>query len=56
MAGKATPNAWGIQGFARLAAGGGLGDVLPNVLALCAMSAVTFTVAVVLFRRSGFTR
>jgi ABC-2 type transport system permease protein len=54
--GKVTPNAWGIQGFARLTSGGALGDVLPNVLALCVMAAVTFAVAVVLFRRNGFVK
>ena len=54
--GKATPNAWGIQGFARLAAGGALGDVLPNVIALCIMAAVLFSVAVLLFRRHGFIK
>jgi ABC-type multidrug transport system permease subunit len=54
--GKATPNAWGVQGFARLAAGGALGDILPNLMALCAMAALLFGVAVVLFRRNGLVK
>jgi ABC-2 type transport system permease protein len=53
---KATPNAWGIQGFARLASGGSMGDVLPNVVALCGMAALTFAIAVLLFRRNGFVK
>jgi ABC-2 type transport system permease protein len=56
VVGKATPNAWGVQGFERLASGGALGDVLPNVLALCAMAVVMFGVAVALFRRNGFVK
>jgi ABC-2 type transport system permease protein len=53
---KATPNAWGIQGFARLASGGSVGDVLPNVVALFGMAALTFAIAVLLFRRNGFVK
>jgi ABC-2 type transport system permease protein len=54
--GRITPNAWGIQGFAALGNGGAFADVLPNVLALLAIAAVTFAIAVVLFRRNGFVR
>jgi ABC-2 type transport system permease protein len=54
--GRITPNAWGIQGFAALGDGGALADVLPNVLALLAIAAVTFAIAVVLFRRNGFVK
>ena len=54
--GRITPNAWGIQGFVTLSNGGTLAEVLPNVAALLAIAAVTFTIAVVLFQRNGFIR
>jgi ABC-2 type transport system permease protein len=48
-----TPNAWGLDGFTTLAMGGGLGDILRPVLALLAMGAALFALAVVLFNRRG---
>jgi len=46
-----SPNAWGLEGFADLIAGGGLPDVLPAILALVVMGVVLFGVAVLMFRR-----
>ena len=54
--GKITPNAWGIKGFTGLASGGVLGDVLPNIIALCVMAVALFAVSVWLFRRNGFIK
>ncbi len=54
--GKITPNAWGIKGFARLAAGGTFADVAPNVIALCIMGVALFAISVWLFRRNGFIK
>jgi len=54
--GKVTPNAWGIAGFSALGNGGALADILPNVVALLAIAAVTFAVAVVMFQRTGFVK
>jgi ABC-2 type transport system permease protein len=53
-AGLVTPNAWGIQGFTALGSGGSAADIVPNVLALLAIAAVTFAIAVVMFHRNGF--
>jgi ABC-2 type transport system permease protein len=50
--GKLTPNAWGLEGFLRLAQGGGLGSVLGPVAALGVMAAALFVAAVFLFRRN----
>jgi ABC-2 type transport system permease protein len=46
-----SPNAWGLEAFYELAAGGGLADVAAGVAALTMMAALAFGVAVVLFRR-----
>ncbi len=46
-----TPNAWGLEAFAKLAAGGGVSDVLLPIIVLLAMAALLFSVAVVAFRR-----
>jgi ABC-type multidrug transport system permease subunit len=49
--GYITPNAWGLEGFSTLAAGGSTGDVLLPTIALLIMSAILFAIAVVAFRR-----
>jgi ABC-2 type transport system permease protein len=49
---KITPNAWGLDGFATLAQGGSLADVLTPVLALLAMGALLFTAAALSFNRN----
>jgi ABC-2 type transport system permease protein len=50
-AGFITPNAWGLEGFTRLSAGGGLSDVALPVVALLAMAAVLFGASMLAFRR-----
>ncbi len=50
---KITPNAWGLDGFATLALGGGLADIGVPVLALLVMGAVLFLAAVLIFNRRG---
>lgn len=50
--GKLTPNAWGLDGFLRLAQGGGLASILGPVAALAVMAAALFGAAVVLFGRN----
>ena len=45
------PNAWGIEGFQTLAAGGTLVDLRIEVIALLVMSALFFSIAVWGFRR-----
>jgi len=50
---KITPNAWGIDGFAELASGGGLTEILPNIGALLVMGAVLFGISMFLFNRRG---
>ena len=52
---KITPNAWGLDGFTTLALGGRLADALTPVLALLAMGAILFSVAVIIFSRRGMT-
>lgn len=52
-AGKITPNAWGLDGFTTLALGGRLADILTPVLALLAMGALLFTIAVLVYNRRG---
>ena len=52
--GKVTPNAWATQGFAILARGGGLNDLLPAIAALLMMGVVLLALAVWLFGRKGF--
>lgn len=46
-----TPNAWGIQGFTELGAGGTLAGIVPNLIALVIMALVLFAISAVLFRR-----
>jgi ABC-2 type transport system permease protein len=46
-----SPNAWGLEAFAELSSGAGLGDIVGIVAALVGMAALAFGVAVVLFRR-----
>lgn len=46
-----TPNAWGLEGYTKLGAGGGLGDVALMVVVLLAMAAVLMGAATLLFRR-----
>ncbi|MDH7489982.1 MAG: ABC transporter permease [Anaerolineae bacterium] len=46
-----TPNAWGLDAFNKLTAGGTLGDVLVPIVGLLAMAAVLFVAASVIFRR-----
>ncbi|HZW03533.1 MAG TPA: ABC transporter permease [Anaerolineaceae bacterium] len=46
-----SPNAWGLDGFAELIAGGRLTDILPAVGALAVMGVVLFAVALIIFRR-----
>ncbi len=52
-ASRITPNAWGLDGFGRLAAGGGLMDILPDITGLLAMGVVLFGVSLFLFMRRG---
>ncbi len=53
---KITPNAWGLDGFATLALGGSLVDVLRPILALLVMGAVLFTVSIFAFNRQGIAQ
>jgi ABC-2 type transport system permease protein len=46
-----TPNAWGLEGFTSLTAGGSVQAVIVPVVALLIMAAVLFGVATVAFRR-----
>jgi ABC-2 type transport system permease protein len=48
---KITPNAWAIEGFTTLAAGGTLSDIGGVILALSLMAIVLFALAGTLFRR-----
>ena len=50
-AGLVTPNAWGLEGFSALSAGGGLDAVIVPVIALLLMAGVLFVLAVMAFRR-----
>jgi ABC-2 type transport system permease protein len=50
---KLTPNAWGIQGFATLAAGGTLEDIIVPIVALLLMGAILFILAVTIINRRG---
>lgn len=50
---KITPNAWGLDGFATLALGGGLEHLLTPVLALLGMGLALFAIALVFFNRRG---
>ncbi|MEW5829675.1 MAG: ABC transporter permease [Chloroflexota bacterium] len=53
---KITPNAWGLDGFTTLALGNSLAQLGRPLLALTAMGAVLFTVAVIVFNRKGITQ
>jgi len=50
---KLTPNAWGLDGFATLALGGGLQQMTGPISALLVMGALLFTVSALIFRRSN---
>jgi ABC-2 type transport system permease protein len=49
--GYVTPNAWGLEGFSSLTAGGGMSDVLVPIVVLLVMAAILFAAATVAFRR-----
>ena len=53
VASKATPNAWGIDGFTTLALGGGLADLGGTILGLMVMGGALFLVAVLVFNRNA---
>lgn len=46
-----TPNAWGLEGYSSLSAGGGVSEIVFPTLALLAMAAVLYAAATVAFRR-----
>jgi ABC-2 type transport system permease protein len=48
---RLTPHSWALDGFAELATGRGLADILVPVLALLAMATVLFGLSVFVFRR-----
>lgn len=50
---KITPNAWGLDGFATLALGGGIALIVKPILALLIMGGILFAVALALFSRRG---
>jgi ABC-2 type transport system permease protein len=49
--GYISPNAWGLDGFSRLTAGGTLSDITGVILALLLMAAVLFGFSLLAFRR-----
>jgi ABC-2 type transport system permease protein len=51
VASSITPNSWGLEGFQKLAAGGGLAEVWPALIALLLMAVVLFLAALLAFRR-----
>jgi len=51
IAGLISPNAWGLDGFARLASGGGLEGIYQQILALLLMAIILVTLASISFRR-----
>jgi ABC-2 type transport system permease protein len=53
---KISPNAWGVDGFATLALGGRLVDIMTPVFALLIMGALLFSIAVLLFNRRGIMK
>jgi ABC-2 type transport system permease protein len=53
FASKITPNAWGLDGFTRLARGGGLPDILPSIGGLLGMGVILFGISLLLFKRRG---
>lgn len=50
---KITPNAWGLDGFSRLALGSGLAEIAPDIAGLLAMGVLLFGVSLFLFMRRG---
>lgn len=54
--GRITPNAWGVQAFARLAQGGTLADIAPAIGALLLMAAVLFGISAARLSRAGFAK
>jgi len=46
-----TPNAWGLEGYTSLTAGGGVSEIVVPALVLLAMAGVLFVLATVAFRR-----
>jgi ABC-2 type transport system permease protein len=54
IASKVSPNAWGLNGFSTLAAGGQMVDIYQPVTALLVMGMVLFALAVIIFNRRGF--
>ena len=53
---KITPNAWAVDGFYILSVGGGLNDILQNIIALLIMGAVLFMLATLWIRKRGLAR
>ncbi|MDR3574125.1 MAG: ABC transporter permease [Anaerolineaceae bacterium] len=53
IASKISPNAWGLDGFSTLAAGGQLADIYQPLSALLVMGIVLFGLAVIIFNRRG---
>jgi ABC-2 type transport system permease protein len=56
LAGKITPNAWGLDGFVALGLGDGLPQILGILAGLLVMAAVLFLVSVWILRRRGVLR
>ncbi|NMB68879.1 MAG: ABC transporter permease [Chloroflexi bacterium] len=52
-ASRITPNAWGLDGFGRLALGSGLAEIMPDIAGLLAMGVVLFGMSLFLFMRRG---
>ena len=50
---RLTPNRWAQDGFARLAQGGTLSDLLPMIAALLVMAVTLLVIAILIFRRKG---
>lgn len=50
---RITPNAWGLDGFATLAMGGGLADILGDLVGLLIMGGLLFAIAAFILRRRG---
>jgi ABC-2 type transport system permease protein len=46
-----TPNAWGLEAFGKLTAGGTLSDVVVPIAGLLVMAVILFGLATLLFRR-----
>lgn len=53
---KITPNSWGLTGFAILAGGGSLAQLVQPILALLVMGVVLFAVAVMIIMRRGLAQ